>query len=249
MVGRIRFYQEKGKGSVGVEYLDGLTLITAALYVPPGLSQRRLNRRLAKLERQLAGMGVGRVVLPEGFPYADRLGRLRPVDTLGFYRAVADVLALEALGRVRADVKQGRVTLSAPWLCPELRRTAQRLCPQVRAIRIDVPQEEGEAYAKWLQRQYGLPVAPRSGQSHVTVAFRPGERGQGWTLRLYDRPWLGGLRLYARDLELPWDCDQQLLALLWEEGVVKREALYAGPPAIEEPHREDPPCNKTGAVI
>ena len=239
MVGRIRFYQEKGRGSVGVEYLGALTLITAALYVPPGLPQRRLNRRLAKLERQLAGMGVGRVVLPEGFPYADRLGRLRPVDTLGFYRAVADVLALEALSRVRADVEQGSVALSAPWLCPELRRTAQRLCTQVRAIRIDVSQE-GEDYARWLQRQYGLPVVPRSGQVDVTVAFGPGERAQGWTLRLYDRPRLGGLRLYARDLELPRDCNQQLLALLWEGGAVRREDLYALPTTAEEPHREDP---------
>lgn len=222
MVGRIITRGEKGRGRVQVEYLAGLSLMTGVLYLPPGLSQRRAGRRLVRLEGQLRGLGVGRVVVPEGF---SGLTRLRPVDTLPFYRAVADVLVLEGLRLDGVAHPQGGVTLHAPWLCPELRRAAQRLCPLVRTLRIDVP-GEGEDYARWLHRQYGLPVAPPEGPADVTASFGPGERAQGRVLRLYGRPELGGLRLSARGRMLPQECDQQLLALLWEQGAARREELY-----------------------
>ena len=226
MVGRIVYHREKGRGAVQVDYLGGLTILTASLYVPEGLSRRRINRRLARLEGQMVRAGVGRVVVPEDFPYPDRLTRVRPVETVPFYRAVADVLVMELLRGMGKRTEQGSVALCAPWLCPELRRTAQRLCPVVRTIRIDVP-EEGEEYARCLQRQYGLPVAPPEVAVDVTVAFGPCGREQGQVLRLYgEMPQLGRLRLRGQGLDLPGDCDQQLLALLWEMGAVRREDLY-----------------------
>ncbi len=223
MVGRIIIREEKGRGRIQVEYLAGLSLMTGVLYLPPGLSQRRAGRRLARLERQLRGVGVGRVVVPEGF---SGLTRLRPVDTFPFYRAVADVLVLEGLRLDGVAPKQGAVTLHGPWLCPELRRAAQRLCPLVRTLRIQVP-GEGEDYARWLHQQYGLPVSPPEGPADVTASFGPGERGQGRVLCLYGQPELGGLRLAAQGRALPQAWDQQLLALLWEQGAVRREELYA----------------------
>ena len=229
MVGRIVYRQEKGRSGLAVEYLGNLTLLTGVLRVPPGKPPRAAARRLARLERQMLRAGAGRVVLPEAFPYAALLTALRPVEVLPLYRAAADTLVLAALRRAGKPPEQGRVALSGPWLCPELERCAQRLCRAVRALRIQVP-GEGEAYARRLQRQWGLPVLPPDLPADVTAAFGPGGPEQGSVLRLYGpRPETGGLRLWTHRLELPRDGGEQLLALLWESGAVKREDLTAVP--------------------
>ncbi len=227
MVGRIEYRGEKGRGSgLKLDYIGPLSVLTATLWEPPGLSSRRLERRIARLERTLARQGVGRVVLPEGFPHACRLKTLRPVETLPFYRAVADVLALGALDCRGIARSAGRVALSAPWLCPELEGTAERLRTQVRTLVIRV-RSEGENYARWLHEQYGLPVTPPSTAADVEVAFGPVGAGEsGMTLALYgERAELAGLTVTIPEAKLPADCAQPLLALLWEAGSVDRETL------------------------
>ena len=226
MIGRIRYSRKKGKGELTMSQMGPLTILSAELYEPKGLSRRRLLRRLARLERCLAGRGVGRVILPEDFAYGEALTRLRPVETLPFYRAVADVLARGALEGMGVPENMGRVALSAPWLCPELKGAAEQLCPRVRELVIDVP-EEGGGFAQWLHGRYGLPVTPTDVKAHVTVAFGPTERsGDGRTLRLYGRKAdLDGLTLSAPELALPADCGQPALALLWEAGCLTREGL------------------------
>lgn len=225
MTGWIMPLREAGKGEIQAGRLGPLELVVAKLYVPEGLSPRRAARRLVRLERRLERMGVSRVVAPEELAQPGGLRRLRTVETLPLYQGAADVLVLGALERTVGQACRGRVSLSAPWLSGQLRQTARLLCPWVRALRIDVPRA-GEDYAAWLQREYGLPVVPPSEPVDVTVAFGPGGRAQGWTLRLYDRPELGGLALAARGHSLPEECAQQLLALLWEAGAVRREQLY-----------------------
>lgn len=226
MVGRLIYSRNKTREPPRIGRLGPLTLCTVWLCEPKGMTRRRLLRRLARLERYLAGQGVGRLILPDDFPYGEALTRLRPVETLPFYRAVADVLALGALKDMGVPGELGRVALSAPWLCPELERAAERLCSRVRELVIDA-QEEGEGFARWLQGRYGLPVTPTDAKAHVTVVFGPTERtGDGRTLRLYGREAdLDGLTLSAPELALPADCGQPLLALLWETGALTREEL------------------------
>lgn len=226
MVGRIIYRREKGKSGLALEYIGPLSVMTATLWEPEGLSPRRLERRLARVERTLARQGIGRVALPDGFPYGGRLKRLRPVETLPFYRAVADMLALGALDRAGVPRSAGRIALSAPWLCPELAGAAERLCAQVRELVIDVP-AEGEDYACLLHERYGLPVMPREAPADVTAAFGPGGgAARGITLRLYGaEAELDGLEVTAPGLELPRDCTRPLLALLWEAGCIDRAGL------------------------
>lgn len=227
MIGRIQYIREKGRGEISLAYVGPLTVMTAELRHPERMSAKGLARRLKRLERTLCRRGIGRVILPRGFPYTDQLERLRPVETLPFYRAVADVLALGLLDSRGIAPERGRVALAAPWLCPELRNAAERLCPQVRELVIHVP-EEGEDYARQLHARYGLPVTPRSAQADVTVAFGPVEGMEGRALALYGKtPDLGGLELTAQGLELPTDCTQPFLALLWEAGALERGALRA----------------------
>ena len=224
MVGRILVSRQRGRGSLEVEDLGGLRVLTGVVHLPPGLSPRRRHRRLERLERQMWKAGVGRVILPEGQVLTEGLSRLRPVDVLPFYRGVADVLALGVLDGLGVEREQGRVVLSAPWLRPELRLAAQRLCLQIRAVGIHVP-GEGARFAQWMQRQYGLPVIPPEAPAHVTVDFGQKALRRGKVLGLYEPPDLGGWKVRAKGLELPEDCEQTVLALLWEIGVVRREEL------------------------
>ena len=47
----------------------------------------------------------------------------------------------------------------------------------------------------------------------------------GRGVELYEGGSLGGLTLRAEGMDLPPDCADQVLALLWERGEVRREAL------------------------
>ena len=223
MVGELVCLREKGRGRSEQVKLGTLDAVRWTVYAPEGLSERRLERRLRRAERGLCAANVSRVVLRDGFPYGDRLRRLRPVDPLPLWRETADVLALGALDAAGIPYRRGRVALSAPRLCIELESAAERLCPLVRGLLIDAP--GGEDYARYLQAKFGLPVTPPAAGAEVTAAFGPGGGRWGRSLELYGQADLGGLTVSAEGVELPEDCRDQVLALLWERGVVKRERL------------------------
>ncbi|MCI8698339.1 MAG: hypothetical protein HFF29_04450 [Oscillospiraceae bacterium] len=223
MVGRLVLAGEKGRFRLEEDRLGPLEVVRAVVYAPEGLPPWRLRWRLRRAERALVRAGAGRVVLDGGFPYGDRLALLRPVDPLPFFRGCADVLALGALEAEGVDRRRGRVALSAPRLCAELERAAERLCPQVRGLLIDAP--GGEDYARYLQARFGLPVTPPAAGADATVAFGPGGGRWGRCLELYGTADLGGLTAAVEEVELPEDCWDQVLALLWERGEVRRENL------------------------
>lgn len=223
MVGRLVLAGGKGRFRLVEDRLGPLEAVRAAVYAPEGLAPWRLWRRLRRAERALVRAGAGRVVLGADFPYRDRLALLRPVDVLPMRRGCADVLALGALAAEGVPPRRGRVALSAPRMCPELERAAERLCPQVRGLLIDAP--GGGEYARYLQARFGLPVTPPAAGADVTAAFGPGGGRWGRCLELHGAVDLGGLTVGAAGLELPEDCADQVLALLWEQGLVKREGL------------------------
>lgn len=223
MVGQLALVREKGRLQLEETALGPLRILRAVVHEPDGLAPWRLRRRLRKAERTLVRAGAGRVILGSDFPYGDRLALLRPVDPAPLWRGTADVLALGALDRAGIPRRRGRVALSAPRLCPELEGAAERLCPQVRALLIDVP--GGLDYARYLQARFGLPVTPPAAGADVTAAFGPGGRRWGRRLELYPGGSLNGLVLRLPELELPEDCADQALALLWERGAVGRSQL------------------------
>ena len=223
MVGELVCLREKGRGRPERVRLGPLDAVRWTVYAPDGLPEWRLERRLRRAERELCAAGVGRVVLRDGFPYGDRLRRLRPVEPLPLWRGIADLLALGALDAEGIPYRRGRVALSAPRLCNQLESAAERLCPLVRGLLIDAP--GGEDFARYLQAKFGLPVTPPSAGAEVTAAFGPGGGRWGTVLELYGQADLGDLTVTAEGLELPEDCRDQVLALLWERGEVKRERL------------------------
>ena len=226
MVGRLVLAGKKGRVRLEEEMLGPLPALRAAVWLPEGPADWWGRRRLRRAERALVRAGVRRVVLGESVPYGNRLTALRPVDVLPLRRGCADALALGALAAGGIPPNRGRAALSAPRLCPELERAAERLCPQVRGLLIDAP--GGEDYARYLQAKCGLPVTPRPAGAHATVAFGPDGGRWGRRVELYEGGGLGGLALTAQGVELPLGCADQVLALLWERGEVGRDTLWAG---------------------
>lgn len=227
MVGELVCRRERGRSKLERTALGPLAAVRWTVYAPEGLAHWRLERRLGRAERKLCGAGAGRVVLPRGFPYGDRLRLLRPVDPLSMWRGTADVLALGALDAEGIPRRRGRVALAASRLCPELEYAAERLCPLVRGLLIDAP--GGEDYARYLQAKFGLPVTPPAAGADVTVAFGPNGGRWGRRLELHGTADLGGLTAAVEGVELPEDCWDQVLALLWEQGAVKPEKLIVRP--------------------
>ena len=225
VIGLLVLVRERGRFRLEAAALGPLQVLQAQVFEPEGLRPWRLRRRLRRAERTLSREGVGRVVLGDGFPYGDRLALLRPVDVLPLRRACAGVLALGALEAEGIPLRRGRVALSAPRLCGELEDAAERLCPKVRGLLIDTP--GGEEYARYLQARFGLPVMPPVAGADVTVAFGPKGGRWGRAVELYEGGTLGGLALGAEGLDLPRDCAEQVLALLWERGKVRREQMSA----------------------
>lgn len=226
-MGRVKFLREKGRSNTEIQRLHGLTFLTVAFYEREGLSPRAVERRLRQLERTFQRGGVSRVILPPEFPYACRLRAIKPVDTLGFYRGAADLLVLGLLEKRQINPAVARVALTGPRLCPELKEAARHLYRNVRELRIDVPGEDGALFSQLLQRNWGIPVIPRTMPVDVTVSFGPSEKRADLSL-WGELPDLGGQRLTAAGLDLPAELEQPVLALLWEQGRVKREQLQVG---------------------
>lgn len=222
MTGRILYRQEKGRGKLYCEVLCGLPLIVQNLYAPQGQSEKKIEKRLSRLEQRFTKAQVRSVVLPRDFPYTSLLKWVRPVSELALYQAAAHLLALHLLKEKGILPCRGRIALTAPRVCPELCRTAYLLCEQVREVKIDVPGREGEEFARALQCKFGVPVVPPAVPADVTVSYGG---GPGDLFLSEEKIDLCGLCLKAEGVELPTDIESQIMTLLWERGLIKQEML------------------------
>lgn len=223
-VGELIWREERGRRGSALAYYGPLPLLTLTVYAPPKMRMWRITRRMKRAVRTFQQAGVRQVIWAPSCPWRAREVGFSPIQVEELYQAMADELALAALKELGRGRSQGRVALVGQRLTLPLQRAAQRLCPQVRGLLIQVP-GEGEDYARWLHGQYGLPVCPAAAGADVTVAFSSGGPRWGRCLELYESCQTQGLRLVSGDLELPRDIERELLAVLWERGVVAREQL------------------------
>ena len=224
MLGAMERRQGKGRAAVEAVELAGLKLAWAAVWVPEGADARRRERQERRGWRLLRRAGVSQVILPGDWDGEAPAGFAR-VETLPFYRAHADLLALGALARQGILPERACVRLAGPRLSPELRCAAVLLCPRVRRLAIDVP-GAGEDYARWLHMRYGLPVEP-VGRADAAVRFGPSSTpAQHEEICLAESGVdLAGLRLCTPGLALPEGYGEGLRAALWQRGLLGREAL------------------------
>lgn len=223
LVGIVELEERRGRRPVVTEErVLGLRCLRVSVPVRPGLREDRRKRRAEQGAAALYRAGVRRALTAEDFPDWPALeGQgLRSVDPEPFCQAIAVPLALAALRRAGILRVRATVALSGPRVSRPLFAAAERLCPQVRHLVVDVP-GEGEELAAWLREEYGAAVLrPGGAAPDVTLAFGPGGEERGTVLRLYGpAPGLAGLRPIPEEGGLPPDlAPLPLLSLLWECG-------------------------------
>ena len=223
LVGSVALEERRGRRPVVTEErVLGLRCLRVSVPVRPGLREDRRKRRAEQGAAALYRAGVRRALTAEDFPDWPALeGQgLRSVDPEPFCQAIAVPLALAALRRAGILRVRATVALSGPRVSRPLFAAAERLCPQVRHLVVDVP-GEGEELAAWLREEYGAAVLrPGGAAPDVTLAFGPGGEERGTVLRLYGPvPGLAGLRPTPEEGGLPPDlAPLPLLSLLWECG-------------------------------
>ena len=223
LVGIVALEERRGRRPVVTEErVLGLRCLRVSVPVRPGLRDDRRKRRAEQGAAALYRAGVRRALTAEDFPDWPALeGQgLRSVDPEPFCQAIAVPLALAALRRAGILRVRATVALSGPRVSRPLFAAAERLCPQVRHLVVDVP-GEGEELAAWLREEYGAAVLrPGGAAPDVTLAFGPGGEERGTVLRLYGPvPGLAGLRPILEEGGLPPDlAPLPLLSLLWECG-------------------------------
>ena len=223
LVGIVALEERRGRRPVVTEErVLGLRCLRVSVPVRPGLRDDRRKRRAEQGAAALYRAGVRRALTAEDFPDWPALeGQgLRSVDPEPFCQAIAVPLALAVLRRAGILRVRATVALSGPRVSRSLFAAAERLCPQVRHLVVDVP-GEGEELAAWLREEYGAAVLrPGGAAPDLTLAFGPGGEERGTVLRLYGPvPGLAGLRPILEEGGLPPDlAPLPLLSLLWECG-------------------------------
>ena len=217
-------YERGGRGRAEAAELYGLPVLRAAADPEGWLGERRL-RRAGKGIRRAGGL---RVLTPVGFDRWDLLSPLglKPVDPAPLLRVWSLRLTVAALERQGLTPDRAVVALRGLRADGEMARVAVRLCPRVRYLVIRAPRG-GEELARWLRREFGIPVLPPGETSQVDLCFQPdGGRAAGLELELYGgSPNLSGLVLRAPELAEGHQTDLSLLTALWEGGKVDENTL------------------------
>ena len=214
MLGVLKF-SGKGRGRAERDSLYGLPVLRAEADRSGFWGERRLRRA----GRSLYLGGAARVLAPPDFdrwPLLEGFG-LRPVDPVPLVRAQSAALTLELLRRLGRSPCQATVALRGTRADREMERLAAALCPLVRHLVISAPRG-GQELARWLRRQYGIPILPPEEGAQVALRLSPQAPALAEaSLELYGpRPDLGGLTLAAPALAEEDREDLPLLTALWE---------------------------------
>ena len=221
MLGRLK-WSARGRGRLEEDRLYGLPVLQAETDPAGFWGDRRLRRAGRGMKRQ----GVRRVLVPSGFDRWPLIPGLAPVETETFVRAQSAPLALAALERRGLAPDRATVALRGMRAGREMAQAAIQLCPLVRRLVVSAP-SGGEELARWLRREFGVPVLPREEAGQVAIRFHPGcPEPEETGLELYGPvPDLAGLSLSAPALEKEDRENLSLLAALWERGRLDKKDI------------------------
>lgn len=192
----------------------------------PHTPEAVMRRRVAAAARRLEKRGIRQVVLPEDFPWRDRLGGLQAVSALPLRQALAADWVRWALVRQGTAAAGARVAVCVDRLTGEVVRTVTELSLRHRYVLLDLPYG-GEELCRQLRREYGVsvllrPTREQLGEADAAVLFAPRTVPAKTVLPVYDEgsP-LPPLSLPpALEAQLPAGVDrEQLLSLLRENGL------------------------------
>lgn len=221
MFGQLVFSPE-GKERVERREIHGLTVLQVGVRPGGWLEKGRLRRGARRLSRE----GIRRVLVPLGFSQWSQLERwgLRRVDPVPFLRFYAPQIVLAALNRQGIAPNTATVALRGKRVDRDMARAAQLLCPLVRQVAVSAPQG-GEELARWLRREYGLPVQPDGAQVSLAVYFDGEGAGEEDLLLWGQNPQLGDIMPRVSGLTEEDQKNFGLLTALWETGKLDPNGL------------------------
>ena len=191
---------EAARQRIGGIWLAAATVPERGLLAP--LRRRRIWRRLRK-------WGAVRCVLPRQLAAeAGRYGLL-PVEVHRLRQAV-----LPQLLALQGDLRRQTAALRAAWVSPAVREAAMVLAQRARYLTLAVD-SGGAALARELRERFGLSTGSRAPAGAEICLGEDCQRYQQVTYQLRRG---GNL--------LPWEQPEQLLAVLYECGEIKKEEIY-----------------------
>lgn len=241
MVGLLTWAEpQKGQRSLRLEERQILRMRFLQAEVVKSPHGAVLRRRVLAAGRKLRKRGVTQVVTPEAFDCEELLKKcgLRPVGTLALRRSIAADWVRTGLAAKGQPVAGARVAVTAAALTGETVRTVTELCLRHRYVLLDLPYG-GEELCRQLRREYGvsLLLGPSKEQlegAEALILFDPRvdlSLKNPVALRLYDEGQALPSLALPPSLEeaLPESANRgQLLAVLREAGILKREQIVVG---------------------
>lgn len=232
-------HPERGRRGMDQVTVGGMRFARVLVTLNPRTPDFLVRHRLTTAAKQLRRAGVTRAVYPEGFPYVQLFQRwgIQPAEVLPMYRELAPKLVSRAMEEKGLSSASAVIAVAGDRLSSELTKTVTALCLRNRYVQLDVP-AGGEELGRSLRRSLGVPLVVTSSgerleQADVLVLFseRPTlSRGNGVVLPLYDEealPPLPALNLPGEIAEqMPAGSSRtQLLAVLWETGVLRSDMV------------------------
>lgn len=209
-------YVKWGKRSgLTAENIGGVWFAVAAM--PEGGFPAALRRRL--IWRRLRRFGVVRCVLPEELEAEAARWGLEPIAVQELRLAL-----LPRLLDLQGDLRRATALLRADCVTADVYRAAAVLAGRVRYLTLAVGGGE-EALARALRQRFGLCTGSVE-RPAVTVSFG-GAPEDGGTICLGQdcRRWQRVTYGLAEDMPGPWPVSEQLLAVLFQAGEIKKEQI------------------------
>ena len=203
------------RSGLTTENIGGVWFAAAA--VPEGgvLAAFRRGLVLRRLRRQ----GVRRCVLPEELEEEAARWGLLPVEV--------DCLRLALLSQLldmQGDLRRKTAVLRAEYVSPAVYRAAAVLAGRVRYLALEV-ERGGEELARQLRQRFGL-CTGRVGEPAVTVSFSGMPQGEVICLGQDCQRFQQIAYALPEGLLEPWPASEQLLAVLFEAGEIKKEQIH-----------------------
>lgn len=208
------YVMEGGRASLTMRQIGGVWFAVAVLPRSGFLAAYRRGRLLRRLRRQ----GIVRCVLPSSLTAeAERYG-LHGVAVEGLRLAL-----LPQLLDMQGDLRRKTAVLRAEYVSPAVYRAAAVLAGRARYLALEV-ERGGEELARQLRQRFGL-CTGRVGEPAVTVSFSGMPQGEVICLGQDCQRFQQITYALPEGLLEPWPVSEQLLAVLFEAGEIKKEQI------------------------
>ena len=209
------YVMEGGRASLTMQRIGGVWFAVAVLPRGGVLAAYRRGRLLRRLRRQ----GIQQCVLPPSLTAEAKRYGLQGVAVEGLRLAL-----LPQFLDMQGDLRRKTVVLRAEYVSSAVYRAAVVLAGRARYLALEI-ERGGEELARQLRQRFGL-CTGRVGEPAVTVSFAGMPAGNAICLGEDCQRCQQVTYALTEGLLEPWPVSEQLLAVLFEAGEIKKEQIH-----------------------